>query len=799
MPPRSSTCPNELEDLLIGAGERRAADLLKRVDAAIEKQSKLALGHALNEPEILPVPKFLLEKTTLRKDDKHEEERTSERTSERATEHQHASDSGIGSSLAESCERTSDKLLHIKNGSYHAIMNWFYADDALTEFSSGQSEHSLASTAVTRSFSGMTVTGHKGHCLSDYAIEQIHKNIIKPILEEPGLKEFHPLLHEVPRRIDDRDIANLRDLEKTLIFCAPVSLSVDSSDRALAYWSSWIQDFSHSPAAYLNFCERSIQCLHATVEGVHESDQCLPSDRPYTNHYFLDLVEQIRRYATILAATRAKQEKGEELDEMDVTPYVIPRSADWPAHSAKVVAEFPHTDNDSNRDEHIQLQGGMSHNGKPAELVRTKDGKTISIVTGHVGISEDVAASSTKRPMADDFVDDDGVRRSMARRKKNELPKTYTCKSAGCHKEFKRPCDLTKHIKTHDRPFKCPEEDCKYHEYGWPTEKECDRHVNDKHSDTPQLYQCLYTGCPYTSKRESNCKQHMEKSHGWEYVRSKSNGKSKFPVTRIPRASVPSTPGSAFATPPTPMMAPSPSVQSLSSGSVSTRGSMPPPVQAGPSTWASPVPPPFADFNPDFADHFNFGNFGNSLSSTNTFPITPTFSDDRRTSSATDVTLESPMHLPGTSFEDAMTTGEYQFKSALGNNTFGAVDWQQLTPASSVFENSNTLSNPLHLGNDFTSGNNAANTTISPHLSPGAQGDLTLTSGDLYDNIQMDEGFDGNFAPTNDFALYGTEDTVTNEPLFSGFDTFGSQFSNLVPPSDSNLEDLFPELKGQHF
>jgi hypothetical protein len=32
--------------------------------------------------------------------------------------------------------------------------------------------------------------------------------------------------------------------------------------------------------------------------------------------------------------------------------------------------------------------------------------------------------------------------------------------------------------------------------------------------------------CAYLSKRESNCKQPMEKTHGWTYIRSKNNGKN---------------------------------------------------------------------------------------------------------------------------------------------------------------------------------------------------------------------------------------------------------------------------------
>ncbi|KAK0630819.1 hypothetical protein B0T17DRAFT_507255 [Bombardia bombarda] len=101
----------------------------------------------------------------------------------------------------------------------------------------------------------------------------------------------------------------------------------------------------------------------------------------------------------------------------------------------------------------------------------------------------------------------------------------YVC-SPPCGKSFARLCDLNKHAKSHTRPFKCAISTCKYHEHGWPTAKELERHVNDKHSAAPKTFACLFTPCTYRSKRESNCKQHMEKTHRWNYIRSKSNGKS---------------------------------------------------------------------------------------------------------------------------------------------------------------------------------------------------------------------------------------------------------------------------------
>lgn len=158
------------------------------------------------------------------------------------------------------------------------------------------------------------------HHLSQFAIDQIHRFLVRPILKESALKDFHRLVAGVPHRIGQRQITNIRDLEKTLIFLAPVSCyCADHFGLALAHQFS-IQDYSRSPAAYLQFCETSIHCLHATVNNVHESDQRLPADRPYTNSYFLDLVQQIRRYAQILAASRERQAQGEQADDMDATP-----------------------------------------------------------------------------------------------------------------------------------------------------------------------------------------------------------------------------------------------------------------------------------------------------------------------------------------------------------------------------------------------------------------------------------------------------------------------------------------------
>ncbi|PHH75478.1 hypothetical protein CDD80_2348 [Ophiocordyceps camponoti-rufipedis] len=315
--------------------------------------------------------------------------------------------------------------------------------------------------------------------LRQRAYNKIMDRIFRPLLARADLKDFRPVVTEIPRRVKSKDIVCLRDLEKTLIFMAPKAAKTAS--------------------LYLKFCMSSIRCIQATFEHLPEREQIRPGDRPYTNGYFIDLREQILEYGKQLRAAR----------------------------EAGAVSDTTFDPNDQ-----VKLFGGVADNGRPAELVRVKkDGTAISMATGQpVDMSKSPA--QFKRSLSEQHQDDEEIMRSMARRKKNaslEELAPKRCSEPGCHKVFKRPCDLTKHEKTHSRPWKCPIVTCKYHEFGWPTEKEMDRHVNDKHSSAPAMYECMFTNCPYKSKRESNCKQHMEKAHGWHYARSKTNGKKTTP------------------------------------------------------------------------------------------------------------------------------------------------------------------------------------------------------------------------------------------------------------------------------
>lgn len=341
----------------------------------------------------------------------------------------------------------------------------------------------VQAAAITRSAAATSTTAAPLQGLSPKATSRIYEHTVKPLLAKQDYKIFHPLLLECTTKINKKDIVCLRDVEKIIFLLAP--------------------ERTKTAELYLRFCLDSVRCLQTTVEYLSDREQTRPSDPPYTSGYFIDLVDQIRHYAQQLADAKEKQAAG-VADNMEL-----------------------------NSSDPIKLHGGITVNGRPMELVRiSADGRAVSIATGlPVELEEDSKDSiRIKRSASQELQDEEEIMRSMARRKKNAPPEEYApkmCSVEGCRKMFKRPCDLTKHEKTHSRPWKCPIPSCKYHEYGWPTEKEKDRHLNDKHSDNPPMYECLFKPCTYKSKRDSNRKQHMEKTHGWKYVRTKTNGTSK--------------------------------------------------------------------------------------------------------------------------------------------------------------------------------------------------------------------------------------------------------------------------------
>ncbi|KAI5850462.1 hypothetical protein DFP73DRAFT_233999 [Morchella snyderi] len=163
----------------------------------------------------------------------------------------------------------------------------------------------------------------------------------------------------------------------------------------------------------------------------------------------------------------------------------------------------------------------INHGGYSPATIQTSLTAT-SIIPFTMSRSEPTSAISAGSPLHS----------SPVSRANSKEPANYSCEF--CQKSFPRPCDLTKHRKTHDRPFKCDDINCKYSIEGFPTNKEKERHQNDIHALNSKEWKCEFAPCPYKSKRESNCKQHMEKAHEYIYKRMKRNPRRRdqgVPVT----------------------------------------------------------------------------------------------------------------------------------------------------------------------------------------------------------------------------------------------------------------------------
>ncbi|KAF4336286.1 zinc finger transcription factor ace1 [Fusarium beomiforme] len=675
VPPTLPRAQSHLDDV-VDANCRRVALALNDIDEALSLD-QLSLSPKSKIKTLrdtsLPIPRGFLEGPIVDpKMTKEEERRVLRPRSVRHSRH-HESDSGLGTSVAS----TNEKRGAVPSSKKEAKVQ--------------------TRSAITRS---VAASSEKLPSLGPKAINRIHEHTLRPLLAKPTLKEFEPIILDIPRRIRSKEIICLRDLEKTLIFMAP--------------------EKTKSATLYLDFCLTSVQCIQATVEYLSDREQIRPADRPYTNGYFLDLKDQILQYGKQLAAKNSG-------DDMDI-----------------------------DASDEIKLIGGL-HEGRPVELVRVrKDGTCISLDTGKPVEIDNDSPMQVKRSLSQQLEDEEEIQRSMARRKKNASPEELApkkCREPGCNKEFKRPCDLTKHEKTHSRPWKCPVPTCKYHTYGWPTEKEMDRHHNDKHSAAPAMYECMFKPCPYKSKRESNCKQHMEKAHGWTYVRTKTNGKK-----------LPSVAGSVQQqTPPL--------------GNMSTPS----------STEYNGVPtPPQNDVT-----QFVGGDF----------PLYPNESDWMSINNIPTETLHLDLGMDSTSPASASSYEQYapyQNGSAfiLDNEDLYAAHMQlpaQLpTPEQAIVYNPTPKMMQQQLSMYQQPQQQVPMQTAAPHFSPtGQETAMLFTPNSLRD---VDEGFDDSFAGDGmDFPLFpngnGNGMTKTNDyqSLFGEIPSANLGFSQ-------NSQDIFPMM-----
>ncbi|PGH36495.1 hypothetical protein GX50_00682 [[Emmonsia] crescens] len=822
---RSPTCPRSLEDV-IAAGEKRMAVFIDKFErnlsglggdsSASSSSSPLSTSSSLSSrsfcdndspvpfgilaAQIIPTDPISTDADSIIKKDK-------DCKPVRALDprHRHSSDSGIGSSVSGASMSPSMDPLEQARKADHSLKGQ-------------EAKGASTQSAITKSISSTTTTPPQIPSFGVTARKHIDRFILVPILREKRLSAFHPLIRGVPKRIESKEISCLRDLEKTLLFLAPVSQirSLENIPDNAHTIHDYLKRYTPSRAAYSAFCEFTIQCLHTTVGYLNERDQRRPSDRPYTNGYFLDLVEQIRQYAAMIGAARERQGPR-------------PRS-----RTAESNAEY-------SSDEEVTLEGGLGTTGRPAELVRRKkDSQAISLRTGEP--YEEKASPvipMIKRSLSMESCDD-SVTRSMARRKKNAPPLDINQKCNDCEKVFKRPCDLTKHEKTHSRPWKCAESSCKYFEIGWPTEKERDRHVNDKHSKSPPLFKCHFAPCTYQSKRHSNCKQHMEKAHGWVYIRSKNNGKgssrvsgsvSGHPTPQTPNIQ---TPNSGTMDIPTPQshLAPSPYLPSISpyeqslqytgpSGSYPLDDLMDPhnqDFQLFPDAATNNNNNLFDDFNSNnpFAPQLDFSAFQANLAESDPNEYVPSLDMHIPSIASSANTPNGPGGPMGSGLMDEAAfdpAPDFDFDFDNLDNEYAVMNMQLLTPARSV---------EVHGLNSFSQNpspkcpepqQQKTNINISHNLSPAGQGNLMLYSPnsqeqrnldldlDLDMDMDMDEGFHDTYdhrhhhnnhnhmgmaKPRRDFTLFessvDTTMTTTTNTKQASYGHSHSHSNSMGPP-----------------
>ncbi|KAK5790208.1 hypothetical protein VI817_007495 [Penicillium citrinum] len=152
----------------------------------------------------------------------NDENQSSPEDKKTIVEEGHESDSGLGSSIS-SVESTSPLSQASKLSDHCESTESTPAVDCLTLFSPSpvnEDAHDQSAITTSETFdAGSTPKRQLGLA----ACKQIEKFVLIPILKEPKLKPFHPLIRSVPSRIVKKQIVCLRDLEKTLLWLAPVS------------------------------------------------------------------------------------------------------------------------------------------------------------------------------------------------------------------------------------------------------------------------------------------------------------------------------------------------------------------------------------------------------------------------------------------------------------------------------------------------------------------------------------------------------------------------------------------------
>lgn len=86
-------------------------------------------------------------------------------------------------------------------------------------------------------------------------------------------------------------------------------------------------------------------------------------------------------------------------------------------------------------------------------------------------------------------------------------PRNHPCPFPGCTISCRRRCDLTKHSRRHEKPYKCDNCDSRF-----STVKDCERHDLSKHRPEDHL-RCSFADCQHWTARKDNMADHVRRRH----------------------------------------------------------------------------------------------------------------------------------------------------------------------------------------------------------------------------------------------------------------------------------------------
>lgn len=256
----------------ITSSEQRMASILDRLtleDSPEEKSSsKTKADRTRSRANSAGGPSNTDSKKPSNKDGKNESS-TKDKKASLEEGHEHDSDSGLGSSISsvESMSPLSKASKYTKHSGNCDLLLCLLGVDYLTlDVTVNEDIHNKS--AITTPADAFEAGSTPKRQLGLAACKQIEKFVLVPILKEPKLKPFHALVRSVPSRIVKKQIVCLRDLEKTLLWLAPVSLlsllSLIHAPRGLLFGSSFFF-FVRIEVDFLSTCLSQLRRVYDPV------------------------------------------------------------------------------------------------------------------------------------------------------------------------------------------------------------------------------------------------------------------------------------------------------------------------------------------------------------------------------------------------------------------------------------------------------------------------------------------------------------------------------------------------------